>query len=253
MSAFEPAFVADPLVEEAATRAFADLAADPRSTPASIEDAVRRLGFLDALPEPDGREAWMAAAPVIRAQARAAAPLDMAARLAGKSGTPVAREALCLGRCVQIEAALELSLRYVQERSQFGQPLARFQAIQHGLAVAAEEIAACAALADQALACAAREGLAAPRMAPLLDSLALVASRAVDVAYDVLHQVHGAIGYTREYALHRHSLQLLDWRDGLLAARGGEIAVAERLGAGALAAGSAWRAVTALMTRGESP
>ena len=53
-------------------------------------------------------------------------------------------------------------------------------------------------------------------MATLLDAAAVVADRAVDVVYDICHQVHGAIGFTREYALHRHSLDLLRWRDALV-------------------------------------
>ena len=152
--------------------------------------------------------------------------------------------ALALGRALQIgaamEAALELSIVYVQDRKQFGQALARFQAIQHGLALAAEETAACQAVSELALAGAAREGLGTP----------LVCGRGVDVVYDICHQVHGAIGYTREYALHRHSLDLLFWRDQLMALRGGELRAAERLGEAALGAGSLWRSVTDLMKPG---
>jgi alkylation response protein AidB-like acyl-CoA dehydrogenase len=177
--------------------------------------------------------------------AMAAAPADASAAAA-----------LALGRCLQItgamEAALDLSVQYVQDRKQFGQPLAKFQAIQHSLALAAEEIAACTAMTDLVLACAVREGIAAARMPALLDAAALVADRAVDVVYDICHQVHGAIGFTREYALHRHSLNLLRWRDELQLLRGGAMRAAERLGDRALAAGGLWRAVTALMKPGEA-
>jgi acyl-CoA dehydrogenase len=272
-----PALAIDPMVVDAAARAFDGLAAKWFAGEPSAEkrnallQAVIELGFADALPAADAREAWLDAAAILRAQARAAAPVDMArllvtgdraasiaydpGRYACSSTAPAVAEdkaaALALGRCLQITgamvAALELSVQYVQDRKQFGQPLAKFQAIQHSLAIAAEEIAACTALTDLALACAAREGIASARLPALLDAAAVVADRAVDVVYDVCHQVHGAIGFTREYALHRHSLDLLRWRDALLLMRGGELRAAERLGDQALAAGGVWRAVTALM------
>jgi len=273
----QSALAIDPMVVDAAARAFDDLAAKWYAGEPSAEkrnallQAVIELGFADALPVPDGREAWLDAAAILRAQARAAAPLDMARLLAtGERAASIAYDpgryacakappavsdaraaALALGRCLQItgamDAALDLSVQYVQDRKQFGQALAKFQAIQHSLAIAAEEIAACTTLADLALACAVRDGIAAARMASLLDAAALVADRAVDVVYDACHQVHGAIGFTREYALHRHSLNLLRWRDELALLRGGTVRAAERLGEQALAAGGVWRAVTMLM------
>jgi acyl-CoA dehydrogenase len=231
--------VQDEMVHDAATRAFGGKHGD-------WEAAVKQLGFADALPD---HEAWPQAATIIRAQARAAAPVDMAQLLA--AGDPAA---LSLGRCLQIcagmEAALELSLRYVQDRKQFGRALAQFQAIQHSLALAAEEIAACGAATDLALACAAREGHASDRLAALLDAATLVAGRAVDVVYEMTHQVHGAIGFTQEYALHKHSLDVLRWRDELQKLRGGELGCAERVGDRALAAGSLWRGVVSAMSPG---
>ncbi len=273
----QPALAFDAMVVDAAGRAFDDLAAKWHAGEPSAEkrnallQAVIELGFADALPGADAREAWLDAAVILRAQARAAAPVDMArllvtgdraasiaydpGRYACTAAAPALADdkaaALALARCLQItgamDAALELSVQYVQDRKQFGQPLAKFQAIQHGLALAAEEIAACTALSDVALACAARQGISAARMPALLDAAAVVADRAVDVVFDVCHQVHGAIGFTREYALHRHSLDLLRWRDELALLRGGELRAAERLGDAALEAGGVWRAVTALM------
>jgi len=279
-----PLFAPDPVVAEAAERAFADLArryhehrgGNETAAREKLLAAVEELGFAEALAAADDREGWAQAAPILRAQARAAAPIDMAWLLAtGERAAAIAydpdcydagagllparegaRIALALGRLQQIgaamEAALALTLRYVQERKQFGRPLAQFQAIQHSLAVAAEEVAATNAAADGALACAATEGIAAARLAFLLDAAALVAGRGVEVVRDACHQAHGAIGFTREYALARHSLDLLRWRDNLFALRGGELACAERLGDRALAAGGLWRTVTAAMTAGGS-
>jgi acyl-CoA dehydrogenase len=271
--------VMDTLVHEVATRAFADLARNWLSSDAGRDGllaAVEQLGFADALPAPDDREAWPAAAAIIRAQARSATPIDMAlllatgdragsisqsrdydcARSAAAPDSPAALAALSLGRCLQIDAALQaaldLSLQYVQDRKQFGQPLAKFQVIQHGLALAAEEVAACGAVSDLALACAVREGILTARMSALLDAAAVVVGRSVDVVYDVCHQVHGAIGFTQEYPLHRHSIDLLRWRDHLQLLRGGELRCAERLGDAALEMGSVWRTVTSLMNPGAS-
>jgi alkylation response protein AidB-like acyl-CoA dehydrogenase len=151
-----------------------------------------------------------------------------------------------------MEAALDLSLQYVQDRKQFGQPLAKFQVIQHSLAIAAEEVAAFSAISDLALACAAREEIQGTRMAALLDAETVVAGSSVEVIYDVCHQVHGAIGFTQEYPLHRHSLDLLRWRAQLQLLRGGELRCAERLGDAALEAGSVWRAITSMMKPGGS-
>jgi alkylation response protein AidB-like acyl-CoA dehydrogenase len=176
------------------------------------------------------------------------------ARSAAAPDSPAALAALSLGRCLQIDAAmqasLDLSVQYVQDRKQFGQPLARFQVIQHGLALAAEEVAACGAASDLALACAVREDIRTARMSTLLDAVAVIVGRGVDVVYDICHQVHGAIGFTQEYPLHRHSIDLLRWRDHLQLLRGGEVRCAERLGDAALELGSVWRAVTAAMKPG---
>ncbi len=285
----QPVLSADPMVRDAAGRAFTDLAADwfrhEATSPddgartqkrRSVLDAVAELGFADALASPDAREAWVDAATIIRAQARSAAPIDMAVLLAtgdrpaSIAGDPSVYEcaidagapadaqaaiALALGRCLQIcaamEAALDLSLQYVRDRKQFGRPLASFQAIQHSLAIAAEELAASTALTDLALACMVREGCASVRLGGLLDAAALVLGHAIDVVYDASHQVHGAIGFTREYPLHRHSLNLLRWRDHLHRLRSGELRSAERLGDAALQAQGVWSTVTALMKPGD--
>ena len=269
-----PIVLMDTLLHDAAKRAFSDLARRWLASDSARDGllaAVEQLGFADALPAPDDLEAWPSAAAIIRAQARSAAPIDMALLLATgdragsisragvydcASGAAVpdsaaALAALSLGRCLQIaealQACLDMSLQYVQDRRQFGQPLAKFQVIQHGLAVAAEEVAACGAISDLALACAVREGVLTARMSALLDAAAVVAARSVDVVYDICHQVHGAIGFTQEYPLHRHSIHLLHWRDHLQLLRGGELICAERLGEVALEQGSVWGAVTALM------
>lgn len=106
-----------------------------------------------------------------------------------------------------MDAALDLSVAYVNDRQQFGRPLGKFQAVQQSLATFACEAAAanCAAMgAAQAL----DRGDAAFEIA----AAKLRANRAVGVGTTVAHQVHGAIGFTQEYALHDLTRRLWQWR-----------------------------------------
>lgn len=106
-----------------------------------------------------------------------------------------------------LDAALGLSVNYVNERQQFGRQLGKFQAVQQSLASFACEAAAanCAAVgAAQALDRGdARYEIAAAK---------LRANRAVGIGATVAHQVHGAIGFTHEYPLHHLTRSLWKWR-----------------------------------------
>lgn len=96
-----------------------------------------------------------------------------------------------------LDAALALSVNYVNDRKQFGRSLAKFQAVQQSLATFACEAAAanCAAMGvAQAL----DRGTAEYEIA----AAKLRANRAVGVGAAAAHQAHGAIGFTREYGLH---------------------------------------------------
>ncbi|MDP4574259.1 acyl-CoA dehydrogenase family protein [Qipengyuania sp. G39] len=106
-----------------------------------------------------------------------------------------------------LDAALGLAVAYVNERQQFGRPLGKFQAVQQSLATFACEAAAanCAAMgAAQAL----DRGDARFEVA----AAKLRANRAVGIGTTVAHQVHGAIGFTREYGLHELTRRLWQWR-----------------------------------------
>ena len=106
-----------------------------------------------------------------------------------------------------LEAALKLTVEYVNQREQFGRPLSKFQALQHQLALLAEETAAvkCAAMAAGRIVDIgdARFEIAAAK---------LRANRAVGVATAIAHQTHGAIGITREHHLHYWTQRLWSWR-----------------------------------------
>lgn len=106
-----------------------------------------------------------------------------------------------------IDAALALSVQHVKQREQFGRPLAAFQAIQQQMAVMAEEAAAA-----NAAAMAAADALDAGQGEFAARACQLRASRAAGEAASIAHQVHGAIGFTREYALQRFTRRLWCWR-----------------------------------------
>ena len=134
------------------------------------------------------------------------------APLAGNTGavTPF-RQALAAARALQIAgaagAALEMTVNYVRERRQFGRPLARFQAVQQHIAVAAAETAAAAQIARAAFSTLDRDD-------PFLAASAKIATgRAGTTAANAAHQFHGAMGFTAEYPLHRLTRAIWQWRE----------------------------------------
>ncbi|HET6526129.1 acyl-CoA dehydrogenase family protein [Sphingopyxis sp.] len=130
---------------------------------------------------------------------------------------PGTGEVLCAAATVSLMAgamgqALALSIDHVNMRQQFGRPLGKFQAVQQSLAVMACEVravdAAAAALAARLDAVDLDPSAAGFEIA----AAKLRANRAVGVVTAVAHQVHGAIGFTEEYDLHRVTIPLMRWR-----------------------------------------
>lgn len=102
---------------------------------------------------------------------------------------------------------LQLSLDHAQQRMQFGKPIGSFQAVQHQLAVMAEQ--ACSARMAAQLAFSSSTHL--PQ--PLLAAMAMtVAGEAATTLVAGSHAVHGAIGVTAEYELQLYTRRLLAWR-----------------------------------------
>ncbi len=143
-----------------------------------------------------------------------------------------------------LERILEMSLVYARERVQFGRPIARFQAIQHSLASLAGEVAAAGAAADAAASAVIRHGIDDERTLFAVAAAKIRAGEAAGAGAAVGHQVHGAMGFTREYGLHHSTRRLWAWRDDF----GTESVWAERLGRIAIDAGARalWPALTAL-------
>ena len=149
--------------------------------------------------------------------------------VAAPAGDGITREAIwlmgALARVAQMAGGigriLAESVRYANHREQFGRPIARFQAIQHQLAVLASHAAA-ADMAAESAALALDAGDAAFEIA----CAKVVTGEAAGLGAAIAHQVHGAIGFTYEHALHFITRRLWSWR----AEFGAENTWAERIG-----------------------
>ena len=105
-----------------------------------------------------------------------------------------------------LEEALSLTVGYALERSQFGKPIAKFQAVQQQLAVFATQVAASTRAA---------ETLMVTQPLNLMD-VAIAKARigeAAGLSAEIAHQVHGAIGYTKDHRLNHLTRRLWSWRD----------------------------------------
>jgi acyl-CoA dehydrogenase len=147
-----------------------------------------------------------------------------------------------------LEAALDLTVAYANERVAFERPIAKFQAVQHNLARLAGEVAAAVAAAGSAADAIASAGFPPPLTPPRKPSgsprergahsqpegkgegnpggargdeavfleVAAAKIRVGEAATEgaaIAHQVLGAIGFTQEHTLHRFTRRLWAWRD----------------------------------------
>ena len=119
---------------------------------------------------------------------------------------------------------LAMTIAYANDREQFGRPLGKFQAVQHNLAVMAEEVVSARS--------AARIGLAGPTFDDARSAVAKArASEAAHRVCSLAHAIHGAIGATIEHDLQLYTRRLMQER----LAFGGEIYWAARLARARLA------------------
>ena len=112
-----------------------------------------------------------------------------------------------------LERCLEQSLRYAADRHQFGRPIAKFQAVQHNLAVLTREVAAATTSADAAVSAIARHGIEDERTFLAVAAAKIRGGQAAGTGAGIAHQVHGAMGFTREYSLQHRTRRLWAWRD----------------------------------------
>jgi acyl-CoA dehydrogenase len=145
----------------------------------------------------------------VRLAADAAAPVGPGVSRAGlyRRGA-LARATMMSGA---LEQAMDLAVTYAQQRVQFNRPISKFQAVQQNLAVLAGQTAAAVAAANlgiQALSCGDPD-----REAWLIAVAKTRVGEAATLACEIAHQVHGAIGFTKEYALQMSTRRLWSWRE----------------------------------------
>jgi acyl-CoA dehydrogenase len=109
--------------------------------------------------------------------------------------------------------ALAMAVRYAGERVQFGRPIGRLQAIQQQLALAAAEVAAAAAASGAAARKAEGAGFDDPATAFAVAVAKARCGEAAGQVARIAHQVHGAMGFTREHDLRLVTTRLWAWRD----------------------------------------
>ena len=98
------------------------------------------------------------------------------------------------------ERALELAVQHAKDRHQFGRPIGSFQAVAHRCAEMRAEVDACRYLAYQAAWFLDHQ----PETAEIAVTAAKsYANDAIRRVFLHAHQVHGAIGFSTEYPLHR--------------------------------------------------
>jgi acyl-CoA dehydrogenase len=106
-----------------------------------------------------------------------------------------------------LNEVLERTLKYANDRKQFGRSIGTFQAIQQQLSVMAEHVFAARMAAEVA---ASRSGLRFDRL-----KTAIAKARTSEAAAEIAalsHSIHGAIGFTEEYDLQLFTRRLHVWR-----------------------------------------
>jgi len=148
-------------------------------------------------------------------------PADQVAVLPDTLTVERVRARGALGRSFQMLGALEravaLTNEYARTRIQFGRSLSQFQVIQGYLAEVVSEVCAARVICDVALQADAIAEIAAAKIR---------VGQATRIVAERCHQIHGAIGFTREYSLHLATRRLWSWRDEF----GSEAFWAEHLG-----------------------
>jgi alkylation response protein AidB-like acyl-CoA dehydrogenase len=177
------------------------------AAPAIAQTIIARLVSPDAIDCPDPERALIAAN-IEPATARAVAATVTAGLMAGA-----------------MERLVEMTVDYALTRRQFGREIGKFQALQQQIALMAEESVAARMAAAAAF-------VGAPLDIPVLRAAVakMRCGTAMQVVCSVAHAVHGAIGISHEYSLHRLTGRLHSWR----MAHGAESYWARRIGVAAI-------------------
>lgn len=125
-----------------------------------------------------------------------------------------------------LQGILERSVAYANERVAFERPISKFQVIQHNLARLAGESAAALAASGSAADTIDRAQSFDETVFLEVAAAKIRVGEAAGEGAAIAHQVHGAIGFSGEHALHRFTQRLWAWRDDF----GAESVWAVRLG-----------------------
>lgn len=108
-----------------------------------------------------------------------------------------------------MESVSEITLDYANQRVQFGRRIATFQAVAQRLVRLSSEAELAGLTTDVAARRFAESGMNASFEVAVAKA---TSSRSASEVTAHAHQVHGAIGMTQEYALHRFTRRLWVWR-----------------------------------------
>lgn len=126
-----------------------------------------------------------------------------------------------------LEQVLSMTIRFANDRIQFGRPISKFQVIQHQISVMAEQVFAARMAADI---CTRADGHLPDATAAAIAKARI--GEAAPLVCAIGHSIHGAIGITEEYDLQLYTRRLHEWR----LAAGSEACWQARLGEAVLAA-----------------
>ncbi|ORW23629.1 acyl-CoA dehydrogenase family protein [Mycobacterium palustre] len=152
----------------------------------------------------------------------------------------LARSAALLGNA---SGAYDLTRKYVTERVQFGAPLIKIPAVSTTLAQMAVRIKFAQSALDRATTACANDRTPELRRFGAVSAARIATATTATLVARASHQLHGAVGITAEYGLHRYTSKLWALRD----ADESEFAYSRRLGARVRAEGETelWESISA--------
>lgn len=112
-------------------------------------------------------------------------------------------------------ATYELTREYVRTREQFGKPLARIPAVATALASMKTALVSVEAAIERAADIVDRSEAPHVRKLAAVAVMTVAVSEAAPLCARAAHQLHGAMGVTREYSLHHYTKRLWAWADEL--------------------------------------